>query len=126
MSEQKRFLKALGARMAHARKREGLTQAQLGEMVGVSQQIIADYEAGTRQLPVWRLVHIAEALRIDPGQLLGAGKQTPRKRGPTPRIQKQLEAIAALPKDKRRFVGDILANILKGPEDAEEGGVAGR
>ena len=122
MPEQKRFLRALGARMAHARKREGLTQAQLGEMASVSQQIIADYEAGARQLPVWRLVRIAGALRIDPGQLLGAGEQIPRKRGPTPKMQKQLEAIDALPKDKRRFVEEVLANILKGSKDADESG----
>ena len=38
----------------------------------------------------------------------------PRKRGPTPKIQKQLEAIGALPKDKRRFLEEVLANILKG------------
>ena len=122
MNEKDRFLRELGCRLATARKAEGLSQTELARMVEVSQQVIADYEAGARQLPVWRLVRIAEALRIDPGKLLGAGEQIPQKRGPTPKVQKQLEAIGALPKDKRRFVEEVLANILKGAADSEEGG----
>ena len=122
MNEKDRFLRELGCRLATARKAEGLSQTELARMVEVSQQVIADYEAGARQLPVWRLVRITEALGIGPGQLLGSGKQTPRRPGPTPKIQKQMESIAGLPKDKRRFVEEVLANILKGSKDTGEGG----
>ena len=122
MKEKDQFLRELGQRIAAARKAEGLSQTDLAQMVKVSQQIIADYEAGARQLPVWRLVRIAEALRIDLGQLLGSGEQMPKKRGPTPKIRKQMEAIAGLPKDKRRFVEEVLINILKGAKDSKEGG----
>ena len=116
MSEQQQFLKALGARMADARKREGLTQAQLGETAGVSQQIIADYESGSRHIPAWRLVCVADALGVGVAELVGRDERRPRKRGPTPKIQKQLEAIAALPKAKRAFVSEVLTNILKEAE----------
>ena len=61
MNKKDRFLKRLGHRMAEAREREGLTQSQLGEMVGTSQQIVANYETGTRHIPAWRLVRVAEA-----------------------------------------------------------------
>jgi transcriptional regulator with XRE-family HTH domain len=113
MGKRERFLKELGARMADARKREGLTQGKMGKMVGVSQQIIADYESGSRQIGVWRLVCVAQALGVEVADLLGGGEQRPRKRGPTPKIQKQLEAVAALPKAKQGFVSEVLTNILK-------------
>jgi len=112
MNEQKTFLKELGKRMAAARKSEGLTQAQLAETTGVSQQIIADYESGSRHIPVWRLICIADTLGVEVAELAGRRDQKPRKRGPTPKIQKQLEAIAALPKDKQAFVSEVLTNIL--------------
>lgn len=121
MNEKEKFLRDLGLRIAEARKREGLTQAQLGEMVGTSQQIVANYETGTRHIPAWRLVCVADALGVDVMELLGRGEHRPRKRGPTPKIQKQLEAIAGLSKDKRRFVEEVLANILKGSEGGKEG-----
>jgi len=114
MNEKERFLRDLGRRIAEARKREGLTQAQLGKALGVSQQVVADYENGSRHIPAWRLVRVADALGVDIMELLGRGRQAPRKRGPTPKILKQLEAIAALPKDKRWFVEEVLTNILKG------------
>ena len=98
--------------MSAARKHEGLTQAQLAEAAGVSQQIIADYETGSRHIPVWRLTCIAEILGVGLVELTGRGNQKPLKRGPTPRIQKQLEAVAALPKDKQAFVSEVLTNIL--------------
>lgn len=113
MSEREVFLKELGGRIARARKREGLTQAELGEMIGASQQIIADYETGSRHIQAWRLICIADALGVDIAALLGRGKRGGGKRGPTPKIQKQLEAIAALPKAKRVFVSEVLTNILK-------------
>ena len=113
MSEQEGFLKALGGRLADARKREGLTQAQLGEMLGISQQVVADYETGSRHIPAWRLVCAADALGVGVAELVGHDERRPRKRGPTPKIQKQLEAIAALPKAKRAFVSEVLTNILK-------------
>ncbi len=113
MTKQERFLKALGARMTDARKREGLTQAQLAKTTNVSQQSIADYETGSRHIQAWRLVKIADALGADISQLVGSAEQRPLKRGPTPKIQKQLEAIAALPKAKQAFVTEVLTNILK-------------
>lgn len=122
MKEKDRFLRDLGQRIAEARKCASLTQAELAQEVGGSQQVIADYERGARHIPAWRLVHVADTLGVGVEELLGNGKKVPRRRGPTPKIQKQLEAIAALPKDRRRFVEEVLESILKGSKDTEEGG----
>ena len=78
---------------------------------------------------------MADILGVGVEELAGTGKRMRGKRagppacgvkrslrrGPTPEIQKQLEAIAGLPKDKRRFVEEVLANILKGSKNVAEG-----
>ena len=71
MNKKDQFLRELGQRIADARKSEGLTQAQLGETVGASQQVVADYECGSRHIPVWRLMCVADAMGVDVTELLG-------------------------------------------------------
>lgn len=122
MGTKEHFLRKLGARIAEARKRSGLTQSELGHDAGISQQLVADHENGNRHIPAWQLVCTADALGIDVAELLGEVKRVSRRPGPTPKIQKQLESIAALPKEKRRFVEEVLTNILKGSKEKEKRG----
>jgi transcriptional regulator with XRE-family HTH domain len=60
-----------GKRVARLRKAKGLTQAQLGELVGVSNQLIAYYEKETRYPPSRLIVPLAKALGISADELLG-------------------------------------------------------
>jgi transcriptional regulator with XRE-family HTH domain len=66
------FVKTVGERIAWARKKRGLTQAQLAKAAGVSQSAIGSYEKGHREKPR-ELVAIAGALRVFP-QWLDEGK----------------------------------------------------
>lgn len=104
------FLKELGQRIADLRKDAGLTQAQLAEKVGVSQQIIASYENGRRNFPVARLLELAEALGVQAGELLTGTPETKRRR--KSRLDEQLAAIKELPAKKRKFVSDFLGSAL--------------
>ena len=45
-TQDERFFKELGARIARARKDHGMTQQQLAEQLGVAQQTLAHYEVG--------------------------------------------------------------------------------
>lgn len=53
-----------------ARKKKGLTQAELGEVLGVSQAMIGQYESGIRKPKIEQLMKIASALDIDINFLL--------------------------------------------------------
>jgi len=64
------FFKQLGERIRKSRKERELTQAQVAEKLGVTQQLIATYETGKRRLPVLTLVKIAEILDISIDDLL--------------------------------------------------------
>jgi transcriptional regulator with XRE-family HTH domain len=114
MIDQKKYFQELGARLAALRKEAGLTQAQLGQSVGLSQQMIADYESGTRQhIPLCRLISLAEALGVDLNRIVIKNGESQRKRGPAPRVQQLVERIHRLPKPRQKFVEEMLENALQ-------------
>ncbi len=114
MVDQKKYFDDLGTRLATLRKDAGLTQAQLGQNVGLSQQMIADYESGTRQhIPLCRLISLAEVLGVDLNRIVAESVETQRRRGPVPRVQMLLERIHRLPKPRQKFVEEMLENALQ-------------
>ena len=54
---------AIGARLKHARLERGITQAELGERIGVSRAIVANYETGRSAIPAVLLLQAAEICR---------------------------------------------------------------
>jgi len=113
MIDQKTFVQTLGQRIQSHRKAAGLTQTEFGKLLDLSQQVIADYEAGHRQIRAYTLARMAEVLGMDIGELQSDNEPDQRKRGPAPIVQQQLEKIQALPKDKQRFVLQALDMAIK-------------
>ena len=107
-----KFLTALGQRIAQLRKEHGLTQAQLAELLGISQQQVASFEAGRRRVPVSVLPTLASTLAVAVQDLVGTPTST-AKRGPTPKLQRQLERLSRLPKAKQKFVSEMLDTVLQ-------------
>ena len=58
-------------RLKEARKNSGLTQQQLGDMVGVTKVSVCCYEKGTRTPTLDTLIDIADALHVEFTYLLG-------------------------------------------------------
>ena len=108
------FFKALGARIAQARKDRGLTQQQLADQLGVAQQTLAHYEVGRVRIAASMLPVLAEILEMSLEEIL-TGQPSARpagKRGPASRLQQQLDAIGQLPKAKQKFVVEMLDTVL--------------
>lgn len=110
--DEKAFFRELGARIAALRKEHGLTQTQLADELGLTQQMVASYEVGRRRVPVSLLPAIAEALAVSLEQLIGQ-KAAPTKRGPAPKLQQQIERIQKLPRAKQRFVMEMLDTVIQ-------------
>ena len=110
--EEITFFKDLGSRIATLRKESGLTQTQLGEMIGVSQQQVVSFEKGRRKVPVSALPKLSAALGVSIEDLIDVNAK-PGKRGPTPKIQRQLEQLQQLPRSKQRFVTEMLDTVLQ-------------
>ncbi|PJN95096.1 hypothetical protein CNY89_10525 [Amaricoccus sp. HAR-UPW-R2A-40] len=56
--------------LAHWRKARGLSQGQLGEKAGIDQPSVSRFELGTRRPSIGQTMALAEALGIDPRELL--------------------------------------------------------
>jgi transcriptional regulator with XRE-family HTH domain len=111
--DEKVFFKQLGARIAALRKDQGMTQVQLAEALGLSQQMVASYEVGRRRAPVSLLPQIAQTLAVSLEDLIGQKDLQPAKRGPAPKLRQQIERIQQLPRSKQRFVIEMLDTVLQ-------------
>ena len=110
--DEKDYFKVLGARVAQLRHDQNLTQVQLAEALGISQQMVASYEVGRRRIPVSMLQSLAQALSVDIDGLLGDAAKARAKRGPAPVLARHMERINALPKTPQRFVILVLESVL--------------
>jgi transcriptional regulator with XRE-family HTH domain len=110
-ADDKKFFQELGKRMAQWRKERGLTQAELAELLGISQQSVASYEVGRLRIAISMLPKLARVLGVPVDALLGL-KAENGKRGPTPKLQQQLERISRLPRAKQRFVMEMLDTVI--------------
>ncbi len=108
---ERAFFARLGARIAELRRAQDITQVQLAETLGVSQQTINSYEVGRRRVPVSALPTLAPTLGVSPEALIGE-KAPPAKRGPMPKFQQQLERLGRLPQAKQRVVMEMLEGVL--------------
>jgi len=113
--EEKTFFQTLGERIAAPRNDRGLTQVQLADALGYSQQQVLSFEKGRRRVPVSALPELAKVLGVSVSELLGAETQ-PAKRGPTPKLQRQLEQLFQLPRSQQRFVSQMLDTVLQQAE----------
>jgi transcriptional regulator with XRE-family HTH domain len=109
--DEKQFFQDLGANIAALRKAQNITQVQLAEAMGVSQQTVTAYESGRRRMPVSSLPFIARFLGTTVEELIGE-KPAPGKRGPAPKLQQQIERIQHLPKTQQKFVMHMLDTVL--------------
>ncbi len=106
------FFKELGKRIAGYRKQQGYTQLTFGQALNMSQQQIAAFENGTRKVPASLLPTLSKMFGVSLETLLGQQEQ-PNKRGPTPKILRQVEQLSYLPKSKQKFVMEMIDTVIK-------------
>jgi len=111
------FYDQLGRHMAECRKELGITQVQLAQMLGIAQQTMTHDEGGEVRIAASVLPIVADALNVGIEALIGRepkkGKPAAaQKRGPTPKIQQQLQQLSKLPKAKQRAIEQVLESVL--------------
>lgn len=111
-SLDEKFFKALGARIAEARKSQNLTQQQVADRLGIAQQTYAGYEVGYSRIPASMLPSLAQDLGLTLDELMGQNECSRAKPGPASKLQKQFERINQLPRTKQRFFTEVLDGLL--------------
>ena len=104
----------IGERIKQARKAKGISQKELGAILGCKQQNLAQYENGKRNMNVNSLLKIAEALHVPASSLIDEPKPTT----PTDHTESRLnqlmeecgELISASARYRRHLRGDRTLN----------------
>jgi transcriptional regulator with XRE-family HTH domain len=60
----------LGKLLVRAREDRGLKQSAVAEKLGLPPSYLSKIESGTRRLDVIELIHIAEAMEVDPAEII--------------------------------------------------------
>lgn len=109
--EEKVFYRELGARVAVLRKENHITQVEMAQTLGVSQQQIASYEAGRVKIPVSMLPKLTVVLATPVAEIVGVERQS--RRGPPSRLQQHVERISHLPRAKQKFIIEMLDALIR-------------
>ena len=112
-TEERDFFVAMGERIAALRRANNITQVQLAEALGVSQQTLQSYEVGRRRIPVSAMPVVARTLSVSLDELFGSEAKAVRsKRGPASRLAQQIEVVAQLPRAQQQFVSQMIETVI--------------
>ncbi len=112
--EERAFFVELGARIAELRRSQGITQIQMAETLGVSQQTVNSYEVARRRVPASSLPALAKLFKVSIEDLLREDMpKSPGKRGPRSKLQQQVEVLNHMPRSKQRLAIDMLEAIIQ-------------
>lgn len=111
-------METIAERVARMRKEKGITQAEMADLLGVSQPVVSEYERGTLRLHGELIVRVAEILSVSADELLGLTEaKNASKRGngaKNRRLLRRIEQIETLPKrDQEALLRTIDAFLSK-------------
>ncbi|MGI9165082.1 MAG: helix-turn-helix domain-containing protein [Pyrinomonadaceae bacterium] len=102
-----------GTRLAALRKQAGLSQAALAEAIGIPQRTISFYEREAAAIPSTLVPRFAKVLGVSMEELLGIGDGAQRaKRGPKSQLERQLEAVATLPRNQQQKILAVVEAMI--------------
>jgi len=111
---------SFGQRMARLRKDAGFTQRDLSRQLGISQRMVAYYEAQAEHPPTHIIPALAELLSVSADELLGLQPLKPA-RAANPSLWRRLRQIDKLPaKDKRQLLA-VIDTFLERDRLAQKG-----
>lgn len=104
----------IGAKIKAARIAKGLTQEELGDIIGVQKSAVAKYENG-RIVNIKRstLKKIADVLNIPPFELVFETEEKPVNDELSDSVQKLIEFARTVPEDKAELVLRVMKSILE-------------
>lgn len=98
----------LGDHILQIRKKKKLSQAQLGQLIGTSGDIIGRYERGAMTPSIEVIKRLADVLEVSLDYLVGTVQTELDSQ-----TLKRLEEIAQLPEEKRKYVLGLIDMCLR-------------
>ena len=101
-----------GERIAQARDLAGLTQLQLAEKLGTSQEVIAYWERKPVALRAEQLAALAEALGVSGDYLLGRHEAKPLAKSPGGKLRQVFEKAYLLPRSQQSKIVEFVETYI--------------
>lgn len=105
--------KKIGKKIAEIRKAKGITQIELSEKIGITQQLISDYETGRLNISAELLLHFAVALEVSSDHLLGLLDGQIQDNKLSLRFTRRMREIDKLPEIKKKAILKTLDDLIR-------------
>lgn len=105
---------SIAQHLKEARKKQGLTQAELAEHLGVTREAVAAYESGRVRLMDDIIIRFASALKVSTDEILGYKQAFSNIPVLSLRLMKRLQKIERLPAFDQKALLKTIDNALKG------------
>lgn len=102
---------AFGERLHAARLAAGLSQAQVADRLGITQQSFAGWERRETAIKPEQIAQLAEILGVSVEHLLGLDAEPKRGTGPAGKLRQVFERASQLPREQQK-------HIVRSVEDA--------
>jgi len=106
-------IESFGGRLAQLRKAAGYTQVELAAEVGITQRMVAYYEAPNAQPPAHLLPQMSQALGVSVEMLLGLAQPLRPEETATNRLGRQLVEIEKFDPETKRQITQLLDTFIE-------------
>jgi transcriptional regulator with XRE-family HTH domain len=104
--------KKLGLRVARLRADRKMSQRELAEAAGITEQALSRIENGVRAPRVDTVRRLSEALRVSVGAILDEGKTKPAPKGLRPDVEKITELLHDVSHDTVRLARRLVEVLV--------------
>ena len=111
-------IERIGENIAKIRKAKGLTQSELAEIIGISQNLVSHYEVGRLKISAEMVIHFALALKVGTDRLLGLSSVDESYEPISPILFRKMKEIEKLPPSEKRALMKTIDKYIKA-EDKE-------
>jgi transcriptional regulator with XRE-family HTH domain len=101
-----------GERLVTARQTLGLSQAQVAERLGITQQTYAGWERRTTALRPEHIAQLADVLNVSAEHLLGQAPAKQRGGGPVGKARRVFEQVSKLPRNQQQHIIRVVEDML--------------
>jgi transcriptional regulator with XRE-family HTH domain len=101
-----------GERLVTARQQLGLSQIQVAEKVGITQQTYAGWERRTTALRPENITQLAGALNVSVDYLLGQENERRHGGGPVGKARQIFEEVSHLPRHQQQRIISVVQDML--------------
>lgn len=106
-------VQTFGERLAQLRKGAGYTQVEFADEIGITQRMVAYYEAPGAQPPAHLLPQMAQTLGVGVDVLLGMSTPRRAKKIATNRLERRLLELEKLDPKAKRQITQLLDTFIE-------------